>query len=666
MQALVSLSFDGRWILSKKDEDILPVEAFLTYITEELNVEILSNSLTDCTFVVRDAEHTVKEIEKQVASLIKSIFKLKKIDDVAELSVTEYTPEANESKAVQEPSVADSTQDTSSRNDIDAVMAKIHALVGAEEFKTLAEECVKVAPGLIKHNAVEAFTHRCYLFAINDGCGLTTYLELFAELLNALGLFQIPKHNGVFEEKIAMPKDSDPISASVSKIFNLFSGDGTGKIACLDICEWMNNPSDHRFRQFLSTIEDNLGKSIIIFKVPFVEKTVLTELRNALSDILMVRDLSFVPFAANELEVYARKALDTRGYTMDESAWDVFHARITEEKNDGRFYGVNTVDKVVRDMIYHKQLNNAMSDVDDTIIKVDEIAEISTTFGREDSNSLATLKSMVGMETVCERVQEIVTQIETACKVPTLNAPCIHMRFVGNPGTGKTTVARVIGRLLKERGILRNGNFFEYSGRSLCGQFVGSTAPKTSAICRDAYGSVLFIDEAYSLYRGGFSTGADYGKEAIDTLIAEMENHRSDLVVIMAGYPEEMDTLMKANAGLESRMPFVIEFPNYNREQLFQIFMNMVSKSFTYDAEFEQAAHDYFSALPEDLITSKEFSNARFVRNLFERTWGKAAMRAQLNKDGNITLLKQDIHLATTEKEFAILAKKPNRTLGFV
>lgn len=159
--------------------------------------------------------------------------------------------------------------------------------------------------------------------------------------------------------------------------------------------------------------------------------------------------------------------------------------------------------------------------------------------------------------------------------------PCIHMRFVGNPGTGKTTVARIIGTILKEKGILRNVNFFEHSGRELCGRYVGETAPKTSAMCRDAYGSVLFIDEAYSLYRDDGFSNADYGREAIDTLIAEMENHRSDLMVIMAGYPDDMDKLMNGNADLKSRMPYLIEFPNYARGQLAEIFLSMAGKSFT-------------------------------------------------------------------------------------
>jgi SpoVK/Ycf46/Vps4 family AAA+-type ATPase len=276
------------------------------------------------------------------------------------------------------------------------------------------------------------------------------------------------------------------------------------------------------------------------------------------------------------------------------------------------------------------------------------------------------LDGFIGMESIRNKVLEIVSQIEMAMKDENLGAPCIHMKFVGNPGTGKTTVARVIGKILKERGVLRNGGFFEYRGRDFVGRYIGETAPKTTAMCRDAYGSVLFIDEAYSLYRGSKTSSNDFGKEAIDTLIAEMENHRKDLVVIMAGYPEEMEELMEANAGLESRIPYTIEFPNYTREQLFEIFILMVKKSFKYKEGFEECARDYFLSLPESVFDSKEFSNARFVRNLFERTWGKATLRWQLYKEEAMELSKEDFIAATNESDFAKNMQKNRRMMGFM
>ena len=237
------------------------------------------------------------------------------------------------------------------------------------------------------------------------------------------------------------------------------------------------------------------------------------------------------------------------------------------------------------------------------------------------------------------------------------------MRFTGAPGTGKTTVARILGRIFAENGILRNGYFFEYMSRDLCGEYVGQTAPKTAAICRDAYGSVLFIDEAYALYNG--ESNNDYGKEALATLISEMENHRDDMVVIMAGYRDDMDKLMEGNAGLRSRMPYQIDFPSYSKKQLTEIYMLMVRKHFEYEPELEQTAANFFDSLDQSYVDSQDFANARFVRNLYERTWSKAAIRSQMDGLETIRITSDDFRQAASENEFSekLMTK---HTLGFL
>ena len=228
---------------------------------------------------------------------------------------------------------------------------------------------------------------------------------------------------------------------------------------------------------------------------------------------------------------------------------------------------------------------------------------------------------------------------------------------------GKGTIASG-GKLLAERGVLRKGAFFECAARSLCGQYLGQTAPRTAEICREAYGSVLFIDEAYSLYRGE-RDGDAYGREAIDTLIAEMENHRDDFVVIMAGYPGEMETLLAANPGLESRMPYVIEFPDYDRAALAEIFLRFCRGKVAVAADFAAAVHAYFDTLPDAVLESESFSNARFVRNLFERTCGKAAMRARLAGADAVVLKKEDFRAAGSDREFAAMMEKKPKRMGF-
>ena len=185
-------------------------------------------------------------------------------------------------------------------------------------------------------------------------------------------------------------------------------------------------------------------------------------------------------------------------------------------------------------------------------------------------------------------------------------------------------------------------------------------------MCRDAYGSVLFIDEAYSLYRDD-AHSSDYGREALDTLIAEMENHRDDLLVIMAGYTDEMDTLMRGNSGLKSRMPYTITFNNFNRKELYLIFASLVKKNFCYEEEVLTEAEAYFNGLSDAFITAKDFSNGRFVRNLFERTWAKAAMRREL-ENGKLKIIKEDFLRSVSDEDFKkdlTVTTRKSKRIGF-
>ena len=344
----------------------------------------------------------------------------------------------------------------------------------------------------------------------------------------------------------------------------------------------------------------------------------------------------------------------------------MFEQRIVDEKNDGHFYGMTTVKKVVDEFLYEKHLSAAHAADDSADERRITAADLpaSPVVRAQAIDAMSQLDALIGMGPIKERLQEVMAQIELAQKSDKNLRPSIHMRFTGRPGTGKTTVARIVGQLMKERGLLSKGQFFEYAGRDFCGRYIGETAPKTAAMCRDAYGSVLFIDEAYSLYRGD-GDSRDYGREAIDTLIAQMENHRQDFMVIMAGYPQDMDKLMSANAGLASRMPYTIEFPNYTRDELAQIFMTMVKKSFEWEPSLEDSVAAYFGNLSDEIMEADDFANARFVRNLFERTWGKASIRRSLDPEAPILLRAVDFEKACADSEFAEMQKTVKQRIGF-
>ena len=648
---IFTLEADSGWILKHRSDDELPVKRIAALLQSKLEASIQDITLTHCrgTIQTDDEEAAAKSIFEIVASLFpeeegKGIFTLT-------LNESETTEEAD-----------DEDEEPVSGKEL-PVMERIEALVGVPEFQDLAEECRRVAPVLRKNNAVDTFTSRSYLLAVNDGYGLSTILVLFADLIEELELYSFAANGRIIEVRIPAPnpKGDDPFAQALTL---MDKGAGRGRLICIDISEWMGKTSEKEFRDFLRELEFHTGENILFFRVPFVENNVLEGLYRDLNDQLYIRKLSIIPFGNAELETVADRMIRKKGFTMQADAWEVFRERLNEEKNDGRFYGINTVRKVVCEMLYRKQLKDAIDGEDDTLVKGEEILSLIANPDTMDRTGMEMLDALVGMEEVKKQLLAIIAQIEAALEDKELETPCIHMRFVGNPGTGKTTVARILGKVLKERGVLRNGSFFEFGGRDFCGRYVGETAPKTAAMCRDAYGSVLFIDEAYSLYRDENASTNDFGREAIDTLIAEMENHRSDLLVIMAGYTDDMDRLMKGNAGLKSRMPYQIEFPNYTRDELCQIFMSMIGTTFSYDQSFTDAVKAYFDKLPASVIEKKEFSNGRYVRNLFERTWGKAVLRCQMAGEKCRTLKVEDFTLAVSDKDFQELMDK-KKQIGF-
>lgn len=198
-----------------------------------------------------------------------------------------------------------------------------------------------------------------------------------------------------------------------------------------------------------------------------------------------------------------------------------------------------------------------------------------------------------------------------------------HCVFTGNPGTGKTTVARIVAEIYKDLGVIKKGHLVETDRSGLVGEYVGQTAPKTNAIIDSALDGVLFIDEAYSLVQGGQN---DYGKEAISTLLKRMEDDRDRLIVILAGYSKEMEEFINSNSGLQSRFNRYIEFPDYTSSELIQIFNFVVNKN---DYTMSDEASTRIASVITNAVEHKDmnFGNARFVRNLFEKIITQQANR---------------------------------------
>ena len=247
-------------------------------------------------------------------------------------------------------------------------------------------------------------------------------------------------------------------------------------------------------------------------------------------------------------------------------------------------------------------------------------------------SSSSELDALVGLSSVKEEIKTLSNfiKIQQKRKEQGLKSSSVsyHCVFTGNPGTGKTTVARIVAQIYKDLGILSKGHLVETDRAGLVAEYVGQTAVKTNKIIDSALDGVLFIDEAYSL----IGTGQDYGKEAIATLLKRMEDDRDRLVVILAGYSKEMQDFINTNPGLQSRFNRYIEFPDYSAEELLQIFEKNIAK---FDYKLEKEARVAMAEYFQNAVENKDanFGNARFVRNIFEKTLEKQANRLSTDPD---------------------------------
>ncbi|MEM7181452.1 MAG: AAA family ATPase [Spirochaetota bacterium] len=284
---------------------------------------------------------------------------------------------------------------------------------------------------------------------------------------------------------------------------------------------------------------------------------------------------------------------------------------------------------------------------DKSLLKGSNIKETAVEEEIDLDTELEKLNKLIGLETVKSEISNLVNilKVEKLRKDKDLPVPerSLHMVFSGNPGTGKTTIARMVSRIFKALGILEKGHLVETDRSGLVAGFVGQTAMKTTEICEKARGGVLFIDEAYALADGGDN---DFGKEAINTLLKFMEDNRENFITIVAGYTQNMRDFIDENPGLQSRFNHYIRFPDYEPEELLKIFSIFTKKS---KLKVTEKAEEKLLAIFQSHYDKRDdkFGNGRFARNLFEKVYGNQANRlvtvTDIDEETLCTLTEDDI-----------------------
>ncbi|WML52965.1 AAA family ATPase [Neobacillus sp. PS3-12] len=352
-------------------------------------------------------------------------------------------------------------------------------------------------------------------------------------------------------------------------------------------------------------------------------------------------------YTNEELVLIAEKIAAENDYILSEGAKIELGHRLERERIDNTFGNARTTKNIVLDAIFKKGSNLKAESNNVLQLTLLENEDFLVEKTEPTQSAFDTLNQLIGLDELKEEIKSLISFVKMQKFRRNNGFPVVpiqlHAVFTGNPGTGKTTVAKIYAELLKECGILKRGHLIVTSRADFVASYIGQTASKTKKKIKEALGGVLFIDEAYSL----LGQSGDYGKEAIDTLVDEMTKHNENLVVILAGYPYEMEALLQSNPGLQSRFKKFFHFPDYKTEELITILESYVN-SFQY--QLTDSVKEFLQKSLKDTTFS---GNGRFAINLADEMIQAQAMRL-MNDDSEETLLENVRYFEKEDVEKAL------------
>ncbi len=538
------------------------------------------------------------------------------------------------------------------------------------EMSAYIAEMKQVIKTLKKIKAEHKYFDTSILLSVDEGWGKEEFIRTIIKVLEEE--LKIDTENISLEQReYSMIKNNQMLAYGAGLGADSMRPDLENLIIrAVDLGEAIAEFDSPKFKNDLREYAKNSRHVFNIFLIPYMDPRRLQDLEESFADVIPVRLVVVPPVSLENMVIYLKDKLAESNCYIEGDCDDFIEQWICHEKSDGMFYGYETLDKMSSELLYEKALS--MQDSEENTEEMEKItgADIRRMYGdfKETKDAYELFDELVGLVDFKVKIKEIVAQIQflkaMEAEGKAVEKPAMHMLFLGNPGTGKTSMARIVGKVFKQEGLLRKGHFMEVSGASFVHKKVGDASEKIRTTCREARGSILFVDEAY-----GMSVGHNSGNvsdEILPTLVAEMENNRDDLCVIFAGYEEEMEGFLNKNSGLKSRFPHVLRFPNYSKAELVEIFQRMIDGKFEYEADLKECLEAYLDEIPQQKFEAKEFSNARFIRNLYERLWGKAAYRIRMSGTDDFCIKKEDLQNVLRDDEFEEIVSEKKKRIGFI